>query len=184
MARYYRRRYTRTIVRAPKKRWASNIIELSGTPERDTNGQFSYYKTLAVNKSEGSAPSPVIVKTGNFKVQFDLNINVAASGLVDCKAFILYLPQGMLSEPYNYTNLYPVIANHPEWIIAWRQLDFGNANAAGTIDTSVVKFSSRLKRNLNTGDTVIFALLGTGDFTGITYAANIKGLAQLWTCAN
>lgn len=181
MARYYRRR--RTIVRAPKKRWASNVLPMDGNIVRDNNGQFHYTLDLAKNNSEGTSPAPVIIKTGNFRVQFDVNINVAATGLIAARAFVIYVPQGLLSTA-DYPNIQTLVNNHPEWIMTWRQLDFGNANAAGSVDTSVVKFSSRLKRNLNTGDRIVFAIIGEGDFTGIQYAATIRGMTQFWTCAN
>ena len=182
MARYYRRRYTRTIVRAPKKKWATNIIQLSGTPQFDGNNSFHYQFQLCSNKTETTSPSPVIIKTGNFKVQFDLTVNVNAAGVVNARAFVCFVPQGVPTT--TALDLQNITANHPEWILAWRQLDFGNANAAGSVDTSVVKFSSRLKRNLNSGDAVLFFILGGGDFTGITTRATIAGMAQFWTCAN
>lgn len=182
MSRYYRRRtYTRVV--KPKKKWASNYYELSGDVQSAGDGQsFWYAKPLGRNTTEVNSPTPVIVKTGNFRVQFDLTISVGASGAIAARAFVIFVPQGWPSTTIdNYQN---IVKDHPEWIMVWRQLDFGNANAAGTYDTSVVKMSSRLKRNLNSGDSVIFLILGTGDFTNVTYKAKIAGAAQYWTCAN
>ena len=184
MPRY--RRYRRTIVRAPKKKWATNIISLNGGVETGTgNGHFSFWKMLAENKTETSSPIPVIVKTGNFKVQFDMIMNVGSSGVISASAFVLFIPQGVLTETTaNYDTVESVVKNHPEWIMSWRQLDFGNANQAGSVDTSVVKFSSRMKRNLNSGDAVVFTILGTGDFSGVSFKSSVNGMAQFWTCAN
>ena len=185
MARY--RRYRRTIIRVPKKKWASNYINITGQLANGTDGNFYHSQQLAINATESNAPTPVVVKTGNFRVQFDLTLNVAASGAVSARAYIVYIPQGwnIGSDPTTIVNnVGSLVSQHPEWILAWRQLDFGNANAAGSVDTSVVRMSSRLKRNLNTGDRVNFYLIGNGDFTGINFRGNLTGACQFWTCAN
>lgn len=186
MARYYRRRY-RTIVRAPKKRWCTNMFYFDGNIDYGTNNNYAYAKLLVQNSTEGANPSPVIIKTGNFKVQFDVTLNVAASGSIAARAFIAYVPEGYnvgLGPAETFSNLNNLVSQHPEWILVWKQLDFGNANAAGSVDTSVVRMSSRLKRNLNTGDNIYFFVLGNGDFNGITARGVVSGACQYWTCAN
>lgn len=184
MARYYRRRYTRTIARAPKKKWASCYKNISTDLEYGGSGDFYAYKELAENSTESTSPTPVIVKTGNFKMQFDMYLNVGAAGTVTARAYIFYVPEGYFSGTILSTTLSDIVTKHPEWIIAWRQLDFGNANASGSVDTSVVRMSSRLKRNLNSGDKIYFAVFGTGNFTGVASKGVLNGGCQFWTCAN
>lgn len=187
MARYYRRRY-RTIVRAPKKKWATGYKDISGVFEYGDSTRFVYHTPLVVNSNQSSDPTPVIVKTGNFRVQFDATIKVGASGAIEAKAYVVYVPEGWNigteGSETSISQLRNIVAQHPEWILVWRQLDFGNANAAGTFDTSVVRMSSRLKRNLNSGDRIMFIILGSGDFTGIDQKGQVEGAAQYWTCAN
>lgn len=185
MARY--RRYRRTIIRAPKKKWATNIVDItSNGATYDSENTFHYATILAQNKSESTSPTPVIIKTGNFKAQFDLLINVSSSGMVAATAYIIFLPEGYFDP--SITPDSPMwgrmIYNHPEWIMVWRQLDFGNANAAGSVDTSVVRMSSRMKRNLNSGDKIYFVILGTGQFAGTGNSTHVNGSVQYWTCAN
>lgn len=184
MARYYRRRY-RTIVRAPKKKWGSNYVNISQVINYGTDGSFSAYQALCRNSTETTAPTPVIVKTGNFKVQFDLILNVGGSGAIEARAYIFFVPQGFYDDGFpDQISIVRLVSQHPEWIMAWRQLDFGNANVAGSVDTSVVRMSSRLKRNLNSGDQIYFAVVGSGNFTNIETKGSIAGAAQFWTCAN
>lgn len=186
MARYYRRRtYTRVV--KPKKKWASNYSVLSGDITYGGSSSFFYFIDLAKNSTESSNPTPVVVKTGNFRVQFDLTLNVGTSGAVSARAYIIYVPQGWnfgSSNELLYTGFTQIVEQHPEWIMMWRQLDFGNANAQGSVDTSVVRMSSRMKRNLNSGDKVMFLLLGTGAFEGVQQRGVIQGACQYWTCAN
>lgn len=181
MARYYRRRYTRVV--APKKKWCSNLKSLVGVAvEYQNPSEFSVIKDLVINNSDGATPTPVVVKTGNFKAQIDMTINVGATGTIEAAIFIMFVPQGMTLT--NYTNINNYITCHPEWILAWRQLDFGNANAQGSVDTTVVRFGSRLKKNLNSGDRICLFVLGSGNFTGVQTNGVLNGRIQYWTCAN
>lgn len=185
MARY--RRYRRTIVRAPRKKWASNYVSVdSDTVTYGADGTFAYSKNLASNGTELIPPTPTVIKTGNFKSQFDLTINVAIGSIVSAQAFIVFIPEGYFQgvSPITTTMWTNAVIKHPEWLMMWRQLDFGAVGAAGSVDTSVVKMSSRLKRNLNSGDQIYFLILGHGEFAGVTQKANIRGAVQFWTCAN
>lgn len=186
MARYYRRRsYTRVV--RPKKKWASGYKTIAGAIQTGTGSSFVYNTNLVENSTDSSNPTPVIIKTGNFRVQFDAVLNVGGSGILTARAYVVYIPEGWnlgTTGAEIYLNIDNIVAQHPEWIMVWRQLDFGNANASGSVDTTVVRMSSRLKRNLNSGDKIVFAILGTGDFTGITFRGQVVGGAQFWNCAN
>lgn len=181
MARYYRRRYTRTI--KPKKKWCSNIKAFVGEAIQYQNtSEFYVTKDLVTNTSDQSSPTPVVIKTGNFKLQMDMTINVGVAGNVEAAIFIMYVPQSITLT--NYTTISNYVTCHPEWIMAWRQIDFGSANAAGSVDTSVITMSSRLKRNLNSGDKVCLFVIGSGNFTGVQAHGILNGRVQYWTCAN
>ena len=97
MARYYRRR--RTIVRAPKKKWGSNMvgIDMNVTNSGQTIDSGFRAVTLAANKTETTAPTPVIVKTGNFKIQGDLYYTGTGQSIGHPSAtlYIVFVPQGM-----------------------------------------------------------------------------------------
>lgn len=183
MARYYRGR-TRTIVRAPKKKWGSNMIGVdllvSNTEQATSNGYHAV--TLAANKSEVNAPTPVIVKTGNFKLQGDLRYVGSGSGAGASNAtlYIVFVPQGM--EPTNYVSATALVNNHPEWIMAWRYLESSIVVGTQVVDTNRFSVSSRLKRNLNSGDS-IFAILVVSNLPP-GHQCGVQGMCQFWTCAN
>ena len=185
MPRYYRRRY-RTIVRAPKKKWGSNLIAVDMSvvnPSGSTADRGYHVITLAANKTETNAPTPVVIKTGNFKLQADywtINQSTTLPTGPEVKCFIVFVPQGM--EPTNYASAAGLINNHPEWIMAWKVVDSGSVNANTSVDFNKFSMSSRLKRNLNSGDSVMCLLLVEGISPQTT--VSVKGLCQFWTCAN
>lgn len=161
MARY--RRYRRIIVRAPKKKWASNFRDVNMEVNNTTSAATDVvvYKDLAENKTETTSPTPVIIKAGNFKVQADFYVTVldpsttiaghAPTGIL----YVMYWPEGIgVTTPASAQTL---IQNHPEWIIGWRTIDFDSLNVSGgqSLGVTRVSLTSRLKRNLNSGDKIV-----------------------------
>lgn len=187
MARYYRRRYTRTIVRAPRKKWCSNMIPVDlnvssineGTQD-NPRWTVASGTTLAENKTETSSPTPVVVKTGNFKAQFDLFSNSISAGS-DMTIYIIYCPEGV--NPTGGLALKDYMLKHPEWVIAWRKVDLDMAAAQVATNSNRITISSRLKRNLNSGDKIniyVFSTVGVNTATVI----RMSGMVQFWSCAN
>ena len=117
MARYYRRRYTRVV--RPKKKWGSNMkaFALSQLPAA-TNGILQ--TTLAENSAQSSNPTPIIVKTGNFKIQGDCFTKMGGSvtSPIEAVVYVVYLPEGLTVA--NYSQAEGLIQSHPEWILAWK----------------------------------------------------------------
>lgn len=186
MARYYRRRYTRVV--RPKKRWATNIKSLNDS-KNNIGSSTAYSATVLVENSSQTAfvtPTPTVLKAGNFKVQADASYTTAGISHVDVRAYILFLPEGMTAA--SYADYDAIIKNHPEWIMGWKYAsrDFAVGNA--TTDIQTFQFSSRLKRNLNSGDQIAFVCLVTSmDASGQNVNLNnlvVGGQAQYWTCAN
>lgn len=182
MARY--RRYRRTIVRAPKKKWGSNMVHINMNVTNSTESTTSGYHaiTLAANKTESNAPTPVVVKTGNFKIQGDMQVSAGTAVNTSPVAtmYIVFVPQGM--EPTSYLAASSLVVNHPEWIMAWRFLESGFSSSAGVLDFERFSFSSRLKRNLNSGDSILAILLVEDLAAG--HGCSVTGMCQFWTCAN
>ena len=179
MARY--RRYRRTIIRAPKKKWASNIanINTSTSPSSSTN-QFSAVQ-LVNNAVQTSNPTPVIVKTGNFKVQGDSYISASAAGVFSVSLYVMYIPEGITIPDASAAN--SLIRAHPEWIMAWKFIssDYISTSGGGSSNSNTFSFSTRMKRNLNSGDSIYLLCLAAG--TGLNNAY-LQGMCQFWTCAN
>lgn len=184
-----RRRYYRRSVRVvpAKKKWASNIVTQRLVHNTD-NPAYNYI-TLVSNSTESSTPTPIIIKTGNFKVQVDAvaSIETTQRRLAGAIAMIIYLPQGYaLSTASPNSAFRDLMVQHPEWIMAWKQLDFSSASGAATSESVSVSFSSRLKRNLNSGDKIVFgvAYQGDGYLPGTVNTFMYQVAAQYWTCSN
>lgn len=182
--RYYRRR---TIVRAPRKKWATNITTRNYTILPGSSDPLNKvpYIQLVSNASQSSSPTPVIVKAGNFKVNADVSFLYSATSAneVHLVAFVVFLPEGIVpADNQQFGNL---ITAHPEYILAWRQLDAErieatNQNVARNLDR--VTFSSRLKRNLNSGDSIVFGILDQSSNTVTQVRVSLT--CQYWTCSN
>lgn len=174
--RYYRRR---PIVVRPKKKWASNLITLSFPIESSDNIPG---RTLVQNSTQSSTPTPTIIKVGNFKVAVDVSYTFAAapSILPNCTLYVIFLPEG-ISIGSN-AELGGLVTAHPEYVLAWKRLDFDYATSSGTYNSRSISVSSRLKRNLNSGDKIFLGLY-TGT-TGTTASIALVGTCQFWTCAN
>ncbi len=168
-----RRRYFRYYPRrtVAKKKWASNIV--NGTVSS------SGFSLLAQNSSQTTSPTPVIVKCGNFKVQGDVMVQTSGSSSsarpVPLVFYILFVPEGVgISDS--------LVTTHPEWIMGWTVIDASIINSAQGSTTSGNRFSitTRLKRNLNSGDSIV-AILQSRDSAATAQAAFT---CQFWTCAN
>lgn len=175
--RYYRRR---TVVVRPKKKWGSNITNFNLTTTGDTTAQVAT-TVLVQNAASSSNPTPVILKCGNFKLQGDAYYQSGNStSLIQLMLYVFYLPEGATPEtPAQYQAL---LTAHPEWILAWKYVEGISPTSAKTENLNTYSFSSRLKRNLNSGDRVV--LVGMATASSALTAAKFSGMCQFWTCAN
>lgn len=197
------RRYYRSRVRyvKPRKRWASNIAKdpfrfpvtlQTGTP-RGLPVYYGSASVLVANSVQNSSPTPTIIKTGNFKIQGNFQ-QLASASVSDntyaCTLYIMYVPQGFDISDANVMR--SLVADHPEWIMAWSLLDTNATNSSST--TALTKFScsSRLKRNLNSGDRICAIFLASLTYMGSSETATSTQTVTLsgdlechyWTCSN
>ena len=172
--RYYSRR---TRVVRPKKKWASNIGQLNYSI---TSGNLEPGKILVQNTSQSSNPTPTVIKAGNFKASVDVvyTFSTAPATLPNCTVYILFLPEG-ITVP-DITSLGTLVNNHPEYVMAWRKMDFDYVANGGSFSGSSVTLSSRLKRNLNSGDKIYFGVYAMNSGARI----QVQGTVQFWTCSN
>ena len=175
--RYYRRR---TVTVRPKKKWASNMV-LSSLLINSSNRVPVI--ELAVNSAQSGTPTPVILKTGNFKVNADFNALWTGNAFPQLVAAVFYVPEG-IGIPDNAT-MVSFLKAHPEYILCWRQLDtlIANSSASNNLSFQQVTFSSRLKRNLNSGDRIAFGIMDTASSSNIT-ELKVNIAVQFWSCAN
>lgn len=187
MARY--RRYRRTIVRAPKKKWASNMIPISSNLTNvniSTDPQNPHYvlfgtALLAENKTETTSPTPVIIKTGNFRAQIDAWGSLTSTSPM--VVYIVYIPEGFGIDAAGAT--IAMIRAHPEWVMGWKIGDASGwyaTSGQADIDFAKLTVSSRLKRNLNSGDKIY--LVAYVDPVSSGNLLTMHGMVQFWSCAN
>lgn len=132
---------------------------------------------LVANSAQTSTPTPIILKVGNIKLQGDATYT-SGSGSVTNPALILmvfYLPEGIAMNDSTAGN---VAAQHPEWIMAWKMIDV--QVGSGVVPASSFSVSSRLKRNLNSGDRICIGYMHSDPLQTV----RINFAAQYWTCAN
>lgn len=145
----------------------------------------SFAETLVTNSTQTSTPTPVVLKAGNFKIQGDFAVTTVSGGLSSSMAvllYVLYLPEVVEGVITDYLD---VISNHPEWIMCWKVLDTNLTSATNiTIAGSAFSFSSRLKRNLNSGDQIVLVCCVTNAGETPDFNLRLTYGAQFWTCAN
>lgn len=171
--RYYRRR---TVVRAPKKKWASNMQIGSLASGSETA------KVLVENSVQTATPTPIILKVGNIKLQGDVNIINTTSSILSNPSFVVmvfYLPEGIALSAATANT---VASQHPEWIMAWKMIDTASVTAAAAVASPSFSVSSRLKRNLNSGDRICLGYMT--DIASGSANIRVNYTAQYWTCAN
>ena len=184
MPRYYRRRYTRVV--RPKKKWASNIALWN-----NSSLSSSFSTTLVANSAQAASPTPSILKVGNFKMSADIVFKLnAAIGVENYNpasvGYIIYVPEGWEDTSTAYDNL---IVKHPEWIMATKTLGSSVTGSGSVFNVETINVSTRLKRNLNSGDKVAFYLklnsyVPQEGLPAMLESMKITGTCRYWTCSN
>ena len=187
------RRYYRSRIRyiAPKKKWASNIVNgtvqisiIGSGVESSVYGVYGQF-ALAENKTQTFAPTPTIIKTANFRAQGILSFSVESDSttetlITNLNCYIIYLPEGVGTVTRDIVNA------HPEWIMGWTKINI--VDPAGNNNNYATKFSvtsKKLKRNLNSGDKVVIAFIGdTGYTANNTLTRQFPITCQFTSCAN
>lgn len=164
-----RRRYYRSRRTVPRQKWLINMCDVridvptAQDVELGTETSYIFSTPIIINESNqvlsstmASAPQPTatnatILKTGRWKVK-----GVISTGLqttLDYMVGLCYVPEGYtLSNNGSMTNTLPY--KHPEWVLAWKRFDFINLGQSNEIS-----LSSRLKRNLNSGDRIVLFVI-------------------------
>lgn len=172
----------------PRKKWNSNWnaddMNLN-IPDISTTSAYTKAITnqqIIVNPQlDGTNVSTSIVKVKNVKVQ------LCTSGIPDASNLSVYTMQvAIIFCPEGITPSSDLLERHPEWIMAYKMLTI-DASTTIPINFSI---SSRLARNLNSGDTIFLTII-TRRVSGETVTQPQSGLimpcyytVQYWTCVN
>lgn len=191
-----RRYYRRTRVIRPKKKWASNIGDFqvagSNSETATTGTMLAADYIVARNNAQYANPTPVIVKAGNVKVQgtCTFSVNSTAGATVQVNAYVIYKPEGV-DWHGTASELNPALAlsfanTHPEWIMGCKAITTQTLSAGGVSEPVRFSFSSRLKRNLNSGDRIMMLYVAKtlGEGENSLNVLMVSGIVQYWTCAN
>ena len=172
--RKYRRYYKRKGV------WCSNIKTITTqTYTAAPNSSFFTKIDLCVNpaQTDSSVSQSYVVKNITFNWQNEVPTTTGWSTIEALTGYIMYVPQGM-----DVTETYPNF--HPEYIMGCRfygSPENEQTGAAGIRNPLSIR--SRLARRLQTGDKIVFLLVGMNN--GSTNVnVDFNGLLRWWTKAN
>lgn len=157
-------------VYVPKKKWSPLFGGYSFDLVVPTGDKGAIYsESLAVN-SNSTSPATTVIKVGRFKVKSEVFVptNSAVNSSISFQAYIMFRPQNM-----QITSNYP--SEHPEYILAWSSPSF--------TASSGFSMSSKLKRNLNSGDSVIVLYVFT-NMTNTTVSGKLKCIYSCVACNN
>lgn len=188
MARY--KRYYRRVVRAAKKKWAPNTVEVrvSSATQVGSSSYNCLIQTIVQNgtriTSAGAATQSTmqILKTSRFR--FRGVISASASTGVSLLYYIAYLPEGT-STLYAATNDSTaslgdsIFYTHPEWVMAWGRKDFIDASQSNELS-----LTTKLKRNLNSGDQIVFVCQWVNLSSSSVLIPSVVGTLSYMCCAN
>lgn len=143
----------RASTRRRGRKWSPVLVDSGDTTTAIGSSEETYLAfTLCKNSSNTTnAPTATVIKCGNFKTYLDYF--ASAQKLSNGRIFIMFVPQSM-----HVDTTFPT--NHPEYIMAWRTID----TSTNTLQT--VSIQSKLKRNLNSGDSVILLFIVANNDTG------------------
>lgn len=170
---YYARRYYGGSRRKARK-WSPSLVRanLALTAAAGVNSFTTL--DLCGNSSNVGANVPVstIIKAKNFKTVIDVTSGTGGDALRNFFLAIMYIPQGFV-----VTGETP--AQHPEWILVWRSVDVSFNGQ----QLQNVQISSRLARNLNSGDKIVMFV--SVENTGVSTAnVNLGFFCSFVTCNN
>jgi hypothetical protein len=173
MARYRKRRFYRR-----KGKWSTRLTNISVSQLVGPGVALFIYRTLATNpaQDDNTVSQRFTVKNVNAQVELSATGD-ALTYLNQLQHYILFVPQG-----YQLTENTPY--EHPEWIMAHRFI----GTPVNTLNPGYapLRISTRLARKLDTGDRVIYLLIGrnTAGEGGPTVNAECDGIVKLNTKAN
>ena len=161
-----RRRYYRSRRTIPKQKWLTNMCNISinsvSAQATSIGGGLSYLYTTDIitntsnvtatyNGATVNGTNASILKTGRWKCK---GVIVSGFEALNYMIGLMYIPEGYtLSNSTLYENG-TIIYKHPEWLLCWKRFDYSNAGQSNDFS-----LSSRLKRNLNSGDKIVMFLL-------------------------
>lgn len=170
-----RRRYRRYYKRKGKH-WSTRLTSINVSQSAAPNVTFFIFRTLATNpaQDDNTVSQRFTVKNVHCNIAIEAGNPGFSSGIENLQHYILFIPQG-----FTLTENTPF--EHPEWIMAHRFLGSPQPDDNPGYAPAVIR--SRLARKLDTGDRVVYLLLG-GNTSTESQTISVNGLVKLNTKAN
>lgn len=168
MARY--RRYTKTIVKAPRKKW--NLGHLFFAPQPTAYSVANCdIATIVHNNVDNTNPTPTVIKSKRIRVYGCLTVQSRVEQQTDPQpvswsSYVVYIPQIVYASIPNssvnatYDFIRGMLDDHPEWVMSKKNLNV-TWNGGTPQESQSYKWSQstgKLKRNLKSGDKIVWIL--------------------------
>lgn len=146
-----RRTSRRTRVIRPRVKWSPHMETIQDTLQVAANAAYAYYPhVVCANAGDSHLPSVPVVQVTRINYQGHLAQNQTSA---EWYLYFIYVPEGVDATLANWTAWQNYINAHPEYIMA-RTIGTSDYTTSGNT-TTTLKLSTRMKRNLNSGDQVI-----------------------------
>lgn len=171
-----RRRYYRVKRVYPKQKWlpVNNELGMNGVEMLGASTFLTTTQPITENSGRnitdggGNVSSATIVKIGRVRIKGVLSSTTGAS--MSYIIGIAYVPEGYVINQ-TATSIADLgntfFYKHPEWIMCWTRMDYSNGGQGNEFS-----LSSRLKRNLNTGDQIVAFRIAVNSSTNIGSAVS------------
>lgn len=176
---YYRSRRT-------KPKWSFLTQDINSQQVGVPTGQFGIFGVVVCgNPSNDLVVAQPVIKTARFRLRGALVSALEQPVFAAKVSFIfalMYVPEGITTN-VAYANL-NTIGNclfyaHPEWVMGWTRYDF--INPAQRNEFSI---TSRLKRNLNKGDSIQLIVICLNNSSGASGGYNVSATVSYACRAN
>lgn len=150
------RRYTtkRTvIIRKPKIKWSPHMEAYTDELLMSSDLQ-SVPITIAKNNTDSHIPSVPVLQVTRINVQAQVGSGNLAG--LDWFAYLVFVPETMDTPLTDTGKWLAYVYAHPEYLMARKIIESSNA----VTNTSIaLRMTTRLKRNLNSGDQIVLLLV-------------------------
>lgn len=165
-----KKRYAKRRVRWSPYHNAFSIYSNMNTNQVLINASYGIaWNKIIDNSAQISTPTPTIVKVGNIRIATD--VGVLSYGIFNYQptVYCVYIPEAWADEGISQATfgqkMLQAVSLHPEWVLAQVVLPSlyfapGESSTQTMNDITPLKtVSSRLKRNLNSGDAIYIVLI-------------------------
>lgn len=141
----------RTVVRKPRVKWSPHMETIADTLNVPANATYAYYPhVICANAGDSHLPTVPVVQVTRINFQGHLAQNQASG---EWYLYYIFVPEGIDTTLSTWAAWQAYINAHPEYIMA-RTIGSSDFSSNGNT-TTTLRLSTRMKRNLNSGDQVI-----------------------------